>query len=1275
MDSAGEFEGTDRFVIQRRLGAGGMGVVYEALDRDRNSVVALKTLRHGDASSLYRFKQEFRALVDISHPNLASLHELVSAGSQWFFTMELVDGVDFLAWVRKTPQRHAADTLAASPAAIAQDDSSARGAPARVPTTRSGTASESEVNYDRLRQSTRQLAEGVDALHAAGKLHRDIKPSNVMVTRSGRVVLLDFGLVTEVAHDPAKSPTTRDNLVGTAGYMSPEQGASLPISAASDWYAVGVMLYEALTGQLPFDGPPLQVLMDKQRKEPTPPIDLVPETPEDLNQLCAQLLRTAPSNRPDAGAILRLLGSKASRTSSVSIPSRSPQYHFFGRDEQLGTLRAASDAARAGRPVVVTVSGASGMGKSALIERFARELTEQTRAVVLSGRCFQSESVPYKALDNLVDSLSRYLGQLERGDAESLMPRDPLAIARLFPVLRRIDAVADAPRRPGGTDPHELRRRATSALRELLARIADRRPLILVVDDLQWGDADSASLLADLLRAPDAPPLTLIVTYREEDALTSDALGQFFEAIGAQSRHLHRVDIEVGALSRDEAVALALGQLGSEDSAARALAAAIAGEAAGNPLFVDELVRYVQAGADRLGDEPTRPGQDRASVESVASITLDDAIMARINQLPIDARLLLEVVAVAARPMPQSIAMRAAGLESTDNAISVLRAGHLVRTTGSRGSDIIENFHDRIREVVAKGLSSNARADRHRRLAVTMDRAGHADPEALANHFRGAGNLARAIDLTTTAAEQASAALAFERAAALYRIALEELPLLGEEATPERLRSLRERLGDALWNAGRLAEAAGEYLLAAEGASAAHSLDLRRRAVEQLLRSGHVEKGLQVLQSVLEAVGMSLAKSPRRALWALVMRRARVRLRGVGYTERDSSQIAPELLTRIDTCWSVAGSLGTIDTIRGADFQTHHLLLALDAGEPFRVARAFAIEAMYLALSGRKTVARTRARIDDTREIATRIKSRPAFALSLLAEGLTHYQLGEWKRAFELFEEASRILRDECTGMYYEIAVARRLGNDALFNLGEIAELRRRVPVWLNEAQRRGDLSSATDMRCGLSNLAWLAADDPEQARAQAIRGLESWEHLPFFMPHYSCAVAIAHADLYASDGEAAYARMMRIWPYLESSFLLRVKALEVEAWHLRARAAVAASRTNTDALDDARRCIKRVAAMEVPGAAGMAGTIRGLVAHAEGNTTAAVQYLTEATAQLEQAGLGLMAACARFRAGQLAATDAGTALMTEAETWMKSHGVDNPAVIADIFAPLPNRN
>src|SRR5262245_45741804 len=161
-----QFHGNKRFEVRRRLGGGGFGEVYESYDRNQQQLVALKVLRRTDPAFLYRFKREFRALVDIRHPNLIELYELFSEDQLWFFTMELVRGVNFLAYVA---HRHGSQA-------------------------RTGSAA---CNLERFRNASLELSEGIVALHSRGILHRDIKPGNVLVSSNGRVRLLDFGLVRE----------------------------------------------------------------------------------------------------------------------------------------------------------------------------------------------------------------------------------------------------------------------------------------------------------------------------------------------------------------------------------------------------------------------------------------------------------------------------------------------------------------------------------------------------------------------------------------------------------------------------------------------------------------------------------------------------------------------------------------------------------------------------------------------------------------------------------------------------------------------------------------------------------------------------------------------------------------------------------------------------------------------------------------------------------------------------------------------------------------------
>jgi hypothetical protein len=1166
-----------RFRIVRMLGEGGMGIVYEAHDREHDVRIAIKTVRELTAESLARFKREFRALADLHHPNLVQLGELISEGDQWFFTMELVGGSDFLDYVRKRP---------------------------------------AGFDEPKLRAALPQLAAALGALHAAEKVHRDLKSSNVRIAHDGRLVLLDFGLVAEFSANASVSQT----IVGTPAYMAPEQAASGAVGPAADWYAFGVLLYEALTGALPFDGTAIEIMMRKQQEDPAPPSRVAPGVPADLDELCASLLRFDPKLRPTEPEIARVLGVPRRNASIPSLISSVTSAPFVGRAVELAALHDAFAASRT-QAATVLVEGESGVGKSCLVLRFLRDVAvEEPRLVVLKGRCYEREAVPFKGFDGVVDALTSFL--MHEPEAARLLPTRPGPLTQVFPVLRRADVIARATREvPQPLDPFELRSRAFAALRELLTRLGDDRPLAIVIDDLQWSDDDSLALLADLLRPPEAPALLLVATSRDPKL-----------ALPGDVRHL-----PVGRLSPDEARDLAAVLLASAAPGDRGSARAIAAEAEGHPFFIDALARHAATRSDTVGK-------------------LEDALWARVDALPAGARRMMELIATAGGPVGQDVLASASGEEDFARTLALLRVAHLASTSAARSHNTIEPYHDRVREAVLAHLDESSRRARHLDLARALERTGSRDSEKLYQHWEGAGDAEQAARHALTAADAAATKLAFDRASKLYEVALEK----GKHGSDER-RAIYELLGNALANAGRGARAAAAYREAGSGAPVAMSREMQRRAADQLMRGGHPDEGIDALRGVLATINMRLPGSAWLALASLMFWRAWLRVRGLGFTPRDPTEIAADQLVRVDTCWSVSHGLAMIDNIRGAAFQAKHLALALQTGERRRVVRALALEIPFLARSGIRVHKRVDALMQRTEAMATALDDPYSLGLLSTTSALAHHLLGRFKRALAAAERGDAILRD-CAGAAWELGNARMFALNALAYCGPLPELCRRQPIYAREAAERGDMYATVQFRIGHPTLRWVILDQPEAGHADIDDAMAMWSQRSFLVEHYYELIGRTNIDLYSGEAGRASERLAVAWRPLKKSLLQFVQAVRVMVGAARGRVAIA-----TGALALAARDARALVREKVPWAAALAA---GLRAGIESDRARRLALLADAASQFAACDMELHAASARRVRGELLGGDAGAALVAENDAWMRAQSVVAPAKIAAMLVP-----
>jgi tetratricopeptide (TPR) repeat protein len=1201
--------------MRRMLGRGGMGVVWEALDRKTGMLVALKTIQTPSANALYRLKKEFRLAQDLQHENLVALGELVEHEGSWFLTMELLEGVDFLTYVRG-------------------DYGSAR----------TQSPDEPACDEERLVDALGQLLRALDALHGQDLVHRDVKPSNVMVTLEGRVVLLDFGLATVAAES---MQSIGDNVVGTAHYMAPEQAAGSAVSPKADMYAVGAMLYEALAGRPPFEGTLLQVLMQKQYDVSIKPSEMARVAPL-LEALCLDLLQSDPEQRPSPAKALSRLGLEVHQSGARSASQLlSEANNVFGREREWQALTDALERSRREGAQVVLVRGKSGLGKTTLIQAFCRSMAhEHEPAFVLSGRCYEREHTPYRGFDAVIDELARHLRQLPEAQVRKLLPHDAFVLTQLFPVLGRVPAIVRSRggSDEGGDDQHR-RTRAFEVLRSILNEISANTPLIVFVDDAQWADGDGATLLLDLLQGEDAPKVLWLLAARE-DTSGDAAERPLVKVCAALDQRIET--LEVKTLSEEASRHLARELMRRVEPKALDTVDAIVGEAQGHPLHIAELVQH----AAHYGLRADRPPR------------LEDAIWARASGLPRDVVRVLTVICVAGAPVSADVVALAADIKkrACTRAMGMLRVAQLARFT-PQGR--VEPFHDRVRETVVQRLSPTELRELHARLVDLLEsEPDHHD--LLVHHLRALGDAERTTRLARNAAERAVQALAFDRAATLYRTALDMQH--GSEAD---LRALQLGLARALMNMGRCAEAAEEFLGAAEGADPETRLDAQRLAAQQLITSGHVERGLEVASKLLSELGISHPKTPRAALVSLLYHRARLRMRGLAFQERRAGQITREQINYIEVLRAIGQGLALVDNIRGADFNARFLLRALELGDRHHVAQALGSEATYQGSQGKKALLRARNLSRTLQEISEDQKDPYYKAWSTsIAGALDHFE-GFFERAEERQRKAIASFRARTTGYTWEVNSAITFRFFALKHMGPVTAIRKEFERELREAMRRGDMHIETSLRRYCTFL-WLARDDERGAE----ENLSSSKWAPpegrFHLQHWYELEARMELLLYTNAIPQEVSEVLAHFEPLEQSLLARVRSIrDVSTW-LKARCLLALPaevepKRRLKLVESAARVLEQGGLCH---AEAWACLLRGALHAARGETDKALASLATSAQIGDERGMRLVAAAARMRRGELLGGDEGRALCALGESAMRELGVVAPRKYLAVLAP-----
>jgi serine/threonine protein kinase/tetratricopeptide (TPR) repeat protein len=807
------------FRVVRTLGRGGMAVVYFAEHAVTGERVAIKTVESAEASLLSGLRREIHALRRVDHPGVVRIvAEGVEGGLPWY-AMEVIDGRtlhEYTADLAEAANRGAAalPTMAA-PTRIRGLDT-----PIRTPTPCFERAANGVL--PEVLTVLRRVCDALAFVHGMGIVHLDLKPENVMVRDDGSPVLVDFGLAMQL-----RGARGRDVLelgqrfVGTPGYMAPEQIDGELMDARVDLYALGCMMYECVTGTVPFLGSVDQVFDQQVHSTPERPSARVSEVPPALDDLILALLRKRPRDRigyaDDVAAALVRLGA------GDSPPARRIEPHLYrprlaGRAPALATLEEKLEGVLAGRGARVLVGGESGVGKT----RFAMEvgrLASRRGLAIATGQCIsvaasdaEVKATSLHPLLHLLSTIADHCREQGLSEAERVFGPRGAALAAHEPSIATLPGQEAHPRLADLPAP-AARARLNGCLAGVLAAYADPAPLVLVLEDLQWADEATMSFLQSLDEGYFSTTRVLLLgTYRAEE--TGEELGALLRAPDVTRVDLGRLDAH--------AVQRMVSDMISVPTPPASFLRFLVERSEGHPFFVAEYVRI--AVQERMlfrndtgewqfqrlaANDPSRydalplPGELRALV------------IRRVAALGAGALSAARMASVLGREIDAGVLAAAMSLDDTGHleAVEELRARQIIEIDpGGR----LRFAHDKLREIIHGEIDADERSRLHAAAGAAIEAtvAGAAlagsYPE-LVHHFTMARDQEKAFEYLIKAGQAALDATASGEALLFFRRALAiDDARAGRGAAPlgqiERAR-LESRIGQAAFNVGLLPEA------------------------------------------------------------------------------------------------------------------------------------------------------------------------------------------------------------------------------------------------------------------------------------------------------------------------------------------------------------------------------------------------------------------------------------------------------------------------------------
>jgi hypothetical protein len=746
-----------RYQVKKFLGEGGKKKVYLVRDKvlDRDVAFALIKSEKLDEASRLRFSREARVMGRLGdHPNIMSIYDMGNHEGQPYIVLPIMAGGDVESLIEKSPERR--------------------------------------LSVDQAVGITKAVCRALENAHASGIIHRDIKPGNVWLTADGTAKIGDFGLA--LAVDLSRL-TNEGMMVGTYYYMPPEQAMGGEITARADLYSLGAMLYEMVTGRPPFTGDDMVAIIGQHIN--TPPVSPSwhrPDLPPALAALIMRLLEKDPNKRPaSATEVLNTLEAIAagkveelSKEQSKAL-AENPLYRrvFVGREGELRQLQSAFDAAASGKGSLTMVVGEPGIGKTALCEQLATYVALRGgRALV--GHCYEegSLSLPYLAF---VEALRTYAQTRDVNQLRKELGPGAADVARIVSEVR--ERLRIEPRPKGA--PEEERYRLLQAVSDFLGSAAVAKPLLIVLEDLHSADGGTLEMLEHVSRNLGDKRLLLVGTYRDIEV---DRAHPLSAALAELRRLPHFGRVLLRGLNADEVRRMLSGIAGQD--VPWGLAEAVHRQTEGNPLFVQEVVRYLA----EEGIIEREKGQWRARSDTPVEMRipdgLRDVIGKRLSGLSKSCNKVLSVAAVIGRDFQIEVLQKVADM-SDDELFGALeearKAAVIEERTGAAGKVSYRFAHAFFRQTLYEEIIAPRRIRLHQQVARVLEEIykNRLEEHAaeLAEHFSyssDTGDLEKAVSYGEMAARRATDVYSYGEAVRLLEQALKVQEVLDPEEKLKR---------------------------------------------------------------------------------------------------------------------------------------------------------------------------------------------------------------------------------------------------------------------------------------------------------------------------------------------------------------------------------------------------------------------------------------------------------------------------------------------------------